>query len=166
MAPEWQRSGAFRTDWAPPVAKRTSTDAAVTDARSERARVREIKGEKRHREGESGWISEHIAHYSPRQGCEILSQSEAEAVAARGVVGGRSVHVYVCMCTYGGSDSGLSLGLFSTEHNNNRQRKIEREEEEVRRCQQSAHGGELKARQAPERRRRQRIRSPSVKRYA
>lgn len=52
MATEWQQSGPFG-QIEPPVAKRTSTDAMVTDAWSEREGERLRVGEKRQREGES-----------------------------------------------------------------------------------------------------------------
>lgn len=59
----------------------------------------EIKGEKKREQGEaSDWISEHIAHYSPRRGCEIFSQLElaVEVLTACDVVG--SVCMCVCVC--------------------------------------------------------------------
>lgn len=53
-------------------------------------------------------MNEHIAHYSPRQGCEILSQQElaVEVLTACVAVGG----VWVCM--YGHGHIGVSPKLF------------------------------------------------------
>lgn len=50
MATEWQQSGPFG-QIEPPVAKRTSTDATVTDAESE-SEAERLRVEKRQREGE------------------------------------------------------------------------------------------------------------------
>lgn len=88
------------------------------DGRLEWERRREIKGENRQREGERDWISEHIAHYSPRQGCEILSQLElaVEVLIACGAVGGERVYVCVRTCTYCCSDTGVSLKVFGEQN--------------------------------------------------
>ena len=76
-----------------------------------RRRLRVEKKKKREQGEASDWISEHIAHYSPRRGCEIFSQLDlaVEVLTACDVVGGVCVCVCVSACTYCCSDTGVSL---------------------------------------------------------
>lgn len=85
---------ALRTDWVPSSWK--DTGRCHADGHMGWRRRREIRGDKRRREGQSDRISEHIAHYSP---LSALSQSEAAfaVLTACGVVGGVCVCPYVCM---------------------------------------------------------------------
>lgn len=66
-------------------------------------------------------MNEHIAHYSPRQGCEILSQQElaVEVLTACVAVGG----VWVCMYGHGhiGALTPVSARSFFGEQNRKEQ---------------------------------------------
>lgn len=85
---------ALRTDWVPSRWK--DTGRCHADGHMGWRRRREIRGDKRRREGQSDQISEHIAHYSPLL---ALSQSEAAfaVLTACGVVGGVCVCVSICL---------------------------------------------------------------------
>lgn len=94
------------------VFKRTSTDATLMDSWCERGGER-LGVKKSQRQGQSDWISEHIAHYGPRQGCEISSQLGLadEVLTACGLVGGvcACVHMFACTCTHCCPHTGVHL---------------------------------------------------------
>lgn len=93
IAGRWQQSGHFGQIELQ-VAKRTSTDATLMDTRSERGGEK-LRVNKRQREGQSDWISEHIAHYSPHH---ILTVGTGGCGAHSLWCGGWCVYVCVSIC--------------------------------------------------------------------